>query len=40
VSVQNLRDRIHQKYQIQLDEVPSECIHITFASDGPARSSW
>lgn len=37
VSVQNLRDRIQQKYQISLDEVRSECIHITFASEGPAK---
>jgi chromosome segregation protein len=37
MSVQNLRERIHQKYQVNLDEVRSECITITIADEGPAR---
>ncbi|MBU6410787.1 MAG: chromosome segregation protein SMC, partial [Verrucomicrobia bacterium] len=37
MSVQNLRDRIQQKYHVQLDDVRSECITITFADEGPAR---
>jgi len=37
MSVQNLRDRIQQKYQIRLDDVRSECITITMADEGPAR---
>lgn len=37
MSVQNLRERIQQKYQVNLDEVRSECIRITFADEGPAR---
>jgi chromosome segregation protein len=34
VSVQNLRERIQQKYQVKLDDVRSECIKITFAAEG------
>jgi chromosome segregation protein len=37
MSVQNLRERIQQKYQINLDDVRSECITITYADEGPAR---
>ena len=37
MAVQNLRERIQQKYQVNLDEVRSECITITFADEGPAR---
>ncbi|MCX8155824.1 MAG: chromosome segregation protein SMC [Verrucomicrobiae bacterium] len=37
MAVQNLRERIQQKYQINLDEVRSECITITYADEGPAR---
>jgi len=37
MSVQNLRERIQQKYQVNLDDVRSECITITFADEGPAR---
>jgi chromosome segregation protein len=37
MSVQNLRERIQQKYQVNLDGVRSECITITFADEGPAR---
>lgn len=34
---QNLRQRIQEKYQINLDDVRSECITITIADEGPAR---
>ena len=34
MSVQNLRERIQQKYHISLDDVRSECITITFADEG------
>ncbi len=37
MGVQNLRDRIQQKYQVNLDDVRGECITITFADEGPAR---
>ncbi len=37
MSVQNLRERIQQKYQLKLDDVRSECITITFADEGPAK---
>ncbi|HEY6170056.1 MAG TPA: chromosome segregation protein SMC [Verrucomicrobiae bacterium] len=37
MSVQNLRERIQQKYQVNLDNVRSECITITYADEGPAR---
>ncbi len=37
MSVQNLRERIQQKYQMNLDDVRSECITITFADEGPAK---
>jgi chromosome segregation protein len=37
VTVQNLRERIQQKYQLSLDEIRSECIRITFADEGPAK---
>jgi chromosome segregation protein len=37
MAVQNLRERIQQKYQVNLDEVRSECITITFAEEGPAK---
>lgn len=37
MAAQNLRERIQQKYQINLDDVRSECITITFADEGPAR---
>jgi chromosome segregation protein len=37
MSVQNLRERIQQKYHVQLDAVRSECITITFAEEGPAK---
>ena len=37
MSAQNLRERIQQKYQVNLDNVRSECITITIADEGPAR---
>jgi chromosome segregation protein len=37
MSVQNLRERIQQKYHLNLDDIRSECITITFADQGPAR---
>jgi len=37
MAVQNLRDRIQQKYQVNLDTVRSECITITIADEGPAK---
>ncbi|MCX6906052.1 MAG: chromosome segregation protein SMC, partial [Verrucomicrobia bacterium] len=37
MAVQNLRERIQQKYQVNLDHVRSECITITFADEGPAK---
>ena len=37
MAVQNLRERIQQKYHVNLDNVRSECITITFADEGAAR---
>jgi chromosome segregation protein len=37
MAVQNLRDRVQQKYHVNLDTVRSECITITYADEGPAR---
>ena len=37
MSVQNMRERIQQKYQVQLEDIRSECIRITIANEGPAR---
>jgi chromosome segregation protein len=37
MSVQNLRERIQQKYQINLDDVRSECITITYADEGAPK---
>ncbi|HXD00159.1 MAG TPA: chromosome segregation protein SMC, partial [Verrucomicrobiae bacterium] len=37
MGVQNLRDQIRQKYHLNLDDIRSECITITFADEGPAR---
>jgi chromosome segregation protein len=37
MAVQNLRERIQQKYQVNLDDIRGECIRITFADEGPAR---
>jgi chromosome segregation protein len=37
MAVQNLRERIQQKYHLNLDDVRSECITITYADEGPAK---
>jgi chromosome segregation protein len=37
VAIQNLKERIQQKYHVDLDEIRGECIRITYANDGPAR---
>jgi len=37
MGVQNLRERIQQKYQLILDDIRSECITITIADEGPAK---
>jgi chromosome segregation protein len=37
MAVQNLRERIGQKYHLRLDDIRSECITITFADEGPAK---
>ena len=37
MSVQNLRERIQQKYQLSLDDIRSECITITIADEGPPK---
>ncbi len=37
MAVQNLRERIQQKYHVNLDDIRSECITITIADEGPAK---
>ena len=37
MAAQNLRDRIREKYQLNLDAIRSECITITLADEGPAQ---
>jgi chromosome segregation protein len=37
MSAQNLRERVQQKYHVNLDDIRSECITITFADEGPAK---
>ena len=37
MATQNLRDRVREKYQVNLDEVRSECITITLAEEGPPK---
>jgi len=37
MAVQNLRERIQQKYQLILDDIRSECITITFADEGAPK---
>ncbi len=37
MSVQNLRERVQQKYHVSLDNIRSECITITYADEGPAK---
>ena len=37
MAVQNLRERVQQKYQVTLDTIQSECLTITVADEGPAK---
>ena len=37
MGAQNLRERIEQKWHLNLEDVCSECITITFADEGPAK---
>ncbi|MGO8764169.1 MAG: chromosome segregation protein SMC [Limisphaerales bacterium] len=37
MAVQNLREKIQQKYHLNLDDIRSECITITYADEGPAK---
>jgi chromosome segregation protein len=37
MAAQNLRERIKEKYQLNLDDIRSECITITVADEGPAQ---
>jgi chromosome segregation protein len=37
MSLENLRQRILEKYQVRLDDVRSECITITIVTEGPPR---
>ncbi len=37
MQVQNLRERIQEKYQLILDDIRSECITITFADEGAPK---
>jgi chromosome segregation protein len=37
MATQNLRDRVREKYQLNLDDVRSECITITLAEEGPPK---
>jgi len=37
MAVQNLRERVQQKYQLSLDDIRSECITITDASEGQSK---
>jgi chromosome segregation protein len=37
MAAQNLRERIQQKYNVNLDDVRSESIRVTFADEGPAK---
>jgi chromosome segregation protein len=37
MGVQNLRDKVREKYHLNLDDIRSECITITYADEGPAK---
>ncbi|MGD1086458.1 MAG: chromosome segregation protein SMC, partial [Verrucomicrobiota bacterium] len=37
MALQNLRDRIRDKYQVALDDIRGECITITLAEEGPPK---
>jgi len=36
MTIENLREKIEQKYQVRLEDIESECITITYADNGPA----
>src|SRR5512138_84858 len=37
MNVQNVREKVQQKYHVNLDDVRGECITITMAEEGPAK---
>jgi chromosome segregation protein len=37
MTIQNLRERVREKYQLNLDDIRSECITITLADEGPPK---
>jgi chromosome segregation protein len=37
MGAQNIRQRIQEKYQVNIDDLRSECITITIADEGPAK---
>jgi hypothetical protein len=37
MSVQNLREKVQQKYHLNLEDIRSECITITHADEGQPR---
>ncbi len=37
MATQNLRERVQQKYHVNLEDIRSECITITYADEGPAK---
>jgi chromosome segregation protein len=37
MGLENIRQRVRDKYQINIDDVRSECITITIADEGPAK---
>jgi chromosome segregation protein len=37
MTVQNLREKVQQKYHLNLDDIHSECLTITHADEGPAK---
>ncbi len=37
MTVQNLREKVQQKYHLNLEDIRSECITITHAEEGPAK---
>lgn len=37
MSVENIRQRVRDKYQLNIEDIRSECITITIADEGPAK---
>jgi len=37
MTIQNLREKVQEKYKLNLDDIRSECITITYADEGPAQ---